>query len=258
MIHFDEETYRMMCAYEGIAINPTQYSDIDESALAAINKFIDFINNAKFEGFEYKPRRKPNPYYFIPDYSNRALSVLIVIKFRYKDETFPLEVESRYGGMDGLIDSMIQSQCGRRFDKPYFSPEYIVRSYMIRQSYKQGRDDLQLIYWPQYSKMVTAPDELSRMKSVLDNFALKNTRICAAHQKALMKHETYSEFGHYLENYKDVMNTICALKSKGFGLKEIERLYKDALKYSHEVDFMTASQCQELVNLKQVQSVHNK
>ena len=258
MIEFTEELYEYMIESEKFNYRKCAFADIPAESVEAISKVIDFINNAEFDSIDYKPRRAPNPYYFVKDYTNRALSVLIILKFRVRGQIIPIEVDSKYGGLEGLVDAVIKKVAARSFDRPYMSPEYVFRAFVTNQSHKQNYPGMEVMGWPNYMKMVNTYDEIVKIAAILDKFAEKNTRISKQHQKALLEHDTYMGFSNFLVDYKEWMLMLSKFRARGYNKKELEKLQKIALKFSHEIDFMTPEQFQDLINLREMQTVHKK
>jgi len=258
MIKFNEEFYDVINQRETYLYRKPDYGALTAGTRESYEKFLDFVNTAKFAGIEYKPRRTPNPYYFIPDYKNRALSVQVTLLFNYNGKTHHMRLDSRYGGLENLVDGIFNLTCGKDYGKSYGSPEYVFRSYMIHNSYKKEHEGLELIYWPQYSQIISTTEEQERIKAILDKFAQKNNRISKKHEADLVKADAIISFERYIEEYKQVMVLMNNIRLSGISKPEMEKMFRLSFKYHHEADFFNSEQVEELVNLKKVQNVHNK
>lgn len=258
MIKFTQEFYDEIMAEERMVWLNDKYDKIAPESLDRINKFIDFINTARFTGFSYKPRKSPNRYFFIRDYKNKAFSVDVVLNFEYAGKILPITVKGRYGGLDTLTRDISRSLGMPAFGQPYGTPEGAVYAHFSRNSFKCKDGDLEILYWPRYTNLFRELGEMEKVNEILSKYEAKNSNVSMAHTNALIKINPIIDYGDFLQHYKSVLGLVNQLRSRGIERSTIDKMFKLGQKFAHEESLMTPENMESIINLVQVQNVHRK
>lgn len=236
------------------------FSLVSEEDKHTFRTVSNFVEGAKFLGFEYKAAYGDTQYFGHKVYEYTQFKTRVFLKFDQMGTPIKFEVSFELSGNPSNILMKVYKMFKLKIprDKYTGSADGIIYRYFDRMRYSGDIDNQSVLNTSQYTRMSNTPEEVEKRKEIAKKYFNKNKSISKSHQNELLKIGIPGSMdGYILSDYKRLIDTIHTIRRNGSSLKEVCELFSIAKRYHYESCILNEAVIEETVNLRKIAKIHS-
>lgn len=235
------------------------FSLVSEEDKRTFRTVSDFVEGAKFIGFEYKAAYGDTQYFGHKVYEYTQFKMRVFLKFDQMGTPIKFEVSFEESGSPSDILMKVYKMFKLKIPRnKYAGSDGLIYRYFDRMRYSGDINNPSVLHTSQYIRISNTPEEVEKRKEIAKEYSNKNKSISKSHQNELLKIGTPGSMdGYILSDYKLLIDAIHTIRRRGSSLREVCKLLSIAKRYHYESCLLNEAVVEETVNLRKIAKIHS-